>query len=157
MENNFLDDIPAGEQFLQNEKSPPEEIPILVLAYLGDAVYDLYIRQYLIEQGITRLNVLHKKTTGYVRAEKQAIAIRFLEEHLSEDEAAVARRGRNAKSGHPKKGKDIGIYHYSTGMEALVGYLYLKRNYKRLQEVLTMAREAVETSEISLVQKQVES
>jgi len=141
---------------LQNGKTPPEEIPVLVLAYLGDAVYDIYIRQYLIEQGITKLNVLHKKTTGYVRAEKQAIAIRSIEEHLSDDEAAVARRGRNAKSGHPKKGKNIGNYHYSTGMEALVGYLYLKQNYNRLQEVLTMAREAVEANEISLDQKQAE-
>ena len=141
---------------MQNEKYPPEEIPVLVLAYLGDAVYDLYIRQYLIEQGITRLNVLHKKATGYVRAEKQALAIRSLEERLSDAEAAVARRGRNAKSSHPKKGKDIGIYHYSTGLEALVGYLFMKRNYNRLQEVLTMARESVEESEISLDQKQVE-
>jgi len=133
---------------LQNGKCPPEEIPVLVLAYLGDAVYDLYVRQYLIEQGITRLNVLHKKATGYVQAEKQAISIRSLEKSLSDDEAAVARRGRNAKSGHLKKGKDIGHYHYSTGLEALVGYLYLKQNYTRLQEVLTMAREAVDASEI---------
>ncbi len=140
-----------------NEKSPPEEIPVLVLAYLGDSVYDLYIRQYLIEQGITKLNVLHKKATGYVRAEKQAVAIRFLEERLNDAEASIARRGRNAKSGHPKKGKDIGNHHYSTGMEALVGYLYLKQNYDRLREVLTMAREAIETSEISLDQKQAES
>ncbi len=133
--------------FLQNEKCSPEETPVLVLAYLGDAVYDLYIRQYLIEQGITRLNVLHQKATGYVQAEKQAIAIRSLEKSLSDDEAAVVRRGRNAKSGHPKKGKDIGLYHYSTGLEALIGYLYLKKNYTRLQEVLTMAREAVDASE----------
>lgn len=121
-----------------------EEVPILVLAYIGDAVYELLIRQYLVGQGIARLNLLHEKATGYVRADSQAAAMRALSDRLSEAEAAVARRGRNAKSGHPRRGTDVNDYRYSTGMEALIGFLYLKGEYDRLDEIMNMVRQAIE-------------
>jgi len=121
-----------------------EEIPILVLAYIGDAVYELLIRQYLIGMGVTRLNQLHERATGYVRADSQAAAMRVIKDQLSEAEAAVARRGRNAKSGHPRRGTDVNDYRYSTGMEALIGFLYLRGEYDRLKEIMNMIRQAIE-------------
>lgn len=121
-----------------------EEIPILVLAYLGDAVYELLIRQYLVGQGITRLNQLHERATRYVRADSQAAAMRALSDRLSEAEAVVARRGRNAKSGHSRRGTDVNDYRYSTGMEALIGFLYLKGEYNRLEEIMNIVRQAIE-------------
>lgn len=122
----------------------PEEMPILVLAYIGDAVFDLFIRQCLVGLGITRLNQLHQNTVMYVRADSQAVAMRGIEGKLNEKEAAVARRGRNAKSGHPRRGIDINSYRHSTGIEALIGFLYLKGEFDRLEEILNLALQTIE-------------
>ena len=113
-------------------------INIVTLAYLGDAIYEIYIRESLIEQGIAKVEELQKVATKYVSAKGQAIILTNLLDNniLTEEEIDVVKRGRNYKrSSHPKH-TDIITYKYSTGFEALIGYLYLSKRQERLQEVL---------------------
>lgn len=117
----------------------PEEMPSLALAYVGDAVYELAIREFLLAQGFTKVNQLHREAVKYVRAGAQAKALFALENNLSEQEMAVVRRGRNAKSGTPPKGSDIVEYRHATALEALIGYLYLKGEQDRMREIIGLA------------------
>ncbi len=104
----------------------------LTLAYIGDAVYDLIIRSVVVERGNRAANDLHKRTTRYVKAEAQAKMIVALQEELTEEEVAVYKRGRNAKSYTSAKNATIGDYRKATGFEALVGYLYLTEQTDRM-------------------------
>ena len=116
----------------------PRETSSLVLAYIGDAVYELATREYLVSQGITNVNRLHKEAVRHVRASAQAKVFRGLTRHLSETETMVALRGRNAKSGHGAKGDSVVEYRQSTGFESLIGYLYLRREWVRLKEIINL-------------------
>jgi ribonuclease-3 family protein len=120
--------------FDQMEK--PGELPPLVLAYIGDAVYELAVRGLLVSNGRVNLRLLHQATVGYVNAAAQAKAFRQLEGTLTEAESAVARRGRNTKSNHVPRHGDMLDYRLSTAFECLIGYLYLKGDRERLAEVL---------------------
>ncbi|CCO07775.1 Mini-ribonuclease 3 [Desulforamulus hydrothermalis] len=124
-------------------KQNPEQLPSLVLAYLGDAVYELAVRRFLIAQGATKVNRLHREAVKYVRAGAQARALFALEDKLSEQELAVVRRGRNAKSGLPPKGADVAEYRHATALEALIGYLYLQGNEGRIDEIIGLAIDAL--------------
>lgn len=108
----------------------------LVLAYLGDAVYELYIREYLINQGIAKVNDLQKQSLKYVSAKSQRTILEHLENEniFSEEEQTVINRGRNADS-HRNKNTDIITYKKATGLECLIGYLYLN-NQKRYVEIM---------------------
>ncbi|MCW1928002.1 Mini-ribonuclease 3 [Bhargavaea beijingensis] len=119
----------------------------LALAYMGDAVYEVAVREHLIRSGRARPNTLHRLATGYVSAKSQAAIILSMEEggFLEEAESAVVRRGRNAKSGHAPKNTDIQTYNYSTAFEALVGYLHLLGNEERLDEVIRYAIDFAES------------
>lgn len=108
----------------------------LVLAYLGDALYEAYIRSYLVKCNKLSVHKLHKLSVGFVSANAQAAIIHKLMDILSEDEKDIIRRGRNTKSGSVPKNADIGKYRYATGFEALVGYLYLSNQNDRLSDVL---------------------
>lgn len=108
----------------------------LTLAYIGDCVYDLIIRTVVVERGNEPANKLHKKTVAYVKAQTQAAMIEALSPYLTEEEEAVYRRGRNAKSYTSAKNASIGDYRKATGMEALVGYLYLTRQEARIMELI---------------------
>ena len=113
-------------------------INIVTLAYLGDAIYEIYIRESLIEQGIAKVEELQKSATKYVSAKGQASILTNLLENnlLTEEEIDVVKRGRNYKrSSHPKH-TDIITYKLSTGFEALIGYLYLSKKTERLEEIL---------------------
>lgn len=118
---------------------PPEQLPALVLAYLGDAVYELYVREQLIRAGARRPADLHRATTGYVRAQAQARALAALSPGLSPVEADVVRRGRNARPRHAPRGVHPAEYAQATAFEALVGYLYLAGQRERLAQVLAAA------------------
>lgn len=122
----------------------PREVSSLVLAYIGDAVYELAVREYLVDQGITNVNKLHREAVRHVCASTQARIFRALDGHLSSDEEAVARRGRNAKPAHAPRGDSVIEYRHSTGFESLIGYLYLQRDWPRLEEILSLAREVIE-------------
>ena len=108
----------------------------LTLAYIGDCVYDLVIRTVVVERGNEPANKLHKKTVAYVKAQTQASMIEALLPYLTEEEEAVYKRGRNAKSYTSAKNASIGDYRKATGMEALVGYLYLTGQDARIMELI---------------------
>lgn len=114
----------------------PREIPSLVLAYIGDAVFELYVRMYLVAKGGGKVKELHEEAAGLVRAASQAELLHRLESLLSEEEKEVVRRGRNAKSGSVPKNADVQDYRVSTGFEALLGYLFLVRRDERIQFLL---------------------
>lgn len=118
----------------------------LALAYMGDAVYDLFIRSRLLESGKTRPNKLHLEATRYVSAKAQAAALKALTDSgfLSEEELEIARRGRNAKSGTVPKNTDVQTYRHSTGLEALIGWLYLANEHKRLEELIERTIDVIE-------------
>ncbi|MGE7907908.1 Mini-ribonuclease 3 [Peribacillus sp. NPDC094092] len=118
----------------------------LALAYIGDAVYETYIRHHLIQKGAVKPNLLHKKATSFVAAKAQNKIIHFFLESdwLSEEESAVVRRGRNAKSGTVPKNTDVQTYRYSTAFEALVGFLYLSGRKERMEELIKKSIEYIE-------------
>lgn len=130
------------EKILPNTN--PEELPSLALAYIGDAVYEVVIRQYLISHGAVKVNQLHKMAVRYVRAGAQAKALHTLEGILTEEEMAVVRRGRNAKSATLPKNADIMEYRQATALEALIGYLYLQDKQSRVLELIKIAIGAIE-------------
>ncbi|MET1176513.1 Mini-ribonuclease 3 [Peribacillus simplex] len=118
----------------------------LALAYIGDAVYETYIRHHLIQKGAVKPNLLHKKATSFVAAKAQNKIIHFFLESdwLSEEESAVVRRGRNAKSGTVPKNTDVQTYRYSTAFEALIGFLYLSGRKERMEELIKKSIEYIE-------------
>lgn len=107
-------------------------IPPLALAYIGDSVYELYIREKLLLSGVTNVRQLHGKAVGYVKAKAQAEGLRRIMDILTEEELNVVKRGRNAKSYTVPKNADVQDYRHATGLEALIGYLYLKGDTDRL-------------------------
>ena len=104
----------------------------LTLAYIGDGIYELVIRSVVVERANRSANDLHKKTVKYVKAPAQSAMIQALEQELTEEEEAVYKRGRNAKSYTTAKNASMGDYRRATGFEALMGYLYLTGQTERL-------------------------
>lgn len=117
----------------------------LALAYMGDGIYELYIRHYLLEQGDTKPNQLHQKATKFVSARAQAYLIQKMMEEsvISEEEVTYFKRGRNAKSHTKAKNVDVSTYNKSTGFEALFGYLYLTKQQTRLEDLIQWCIQAV--------------
>ena len=114
------------------------EVNVLVLAYMGDTIYEDYIRKYLITKGIGNVNDLQTEALKYVSAINQA---KFLTEmidnnYLSEKELDIVKRARNYKTTSHPKSCDIITYKYATGLEALIGYLYLDNNIERVNEIM---------------------
>ena len=112
------------------------EVSPLYLAYIGDAVYELYIRTMIAKDANIPVSKLHKTATSYVKAKAQSDTVHALMDFLTEDEIKIFKRGRNAKSATSAKNADIVDYRHATGFEALMGYLYLKKDFKRLEEIL---------------------
>ena len=115
------------------------EINVLVLAYLGDNIYEYYIRKFLIEKNISNVNDLQKSAVNYVSAVNQA---KFLSEMMNnsfftEDELSVIKRARNHKSNSHPKNCDVVTYKHATALEALIGYLELSNNRDRIEEIMT--------------------
>ena len=108
----------------------------LTLAYLGDAVYELIIRNMLVKRGNCPVHKLHRAAIGYVKAGAQAAMMDRIEPLLTEEEAEVFRRGRNAHSATTAKNASVADYRRATGFEALIGWLYLKRDTGRLLELV---------------------
>lgn len=119
------------------------EVNILALAYLGDSVYELYIRDFLINKGIYKVNNLQKESLNYVTAKAQSKFIENLLDNnlLNEDELDIVKRGRNAKVYSHPKNTDILTYKYATSLECLFGYLYLLKKYDRIDELLKIILE----------------
>ena len=119
----------------------------LVLAYIGDCVFDLIIKSMMINKGNNKVHKLHEMTSSYVQASAQSFMMRAMQEHLTETEHAVYRRGRNAKSVSPAKNQSITDYRRATGFEALLGYLYLNKEYKRLVDLVKIGLDSFEEQE----------
>ena len=134
-----------------NELFEMEEVDIreyspLTLAYIGDCIYDLVIKSLVINEGNKQVNKLHQETSRLVQASAQSLMMRAMQEHLTEEEHAVYKRGRNAKSVSPAKNQSITDYRRATGFEALLGYLYLKKDYKRLLDLVKIGLDSLDGS-----------
>ena len=112
----------------------------LVLAFIGDAVYDLIIKSIVISKGNAPVNKLQKETKKYVQASEQASICRKIMDILTEEEMTIYKRGRNTKSSVPKNAS-ISDYRTATGLEALIGYLYITNNIPRIMEILAIGIE----------------
>lgn len=115
----------------------------LVLAYIGDAVYEVVIRTKVINHGSMQVNKMHKKSSSLVKAETQASLIKVLEEELTEEERAAFKRGRNAKSVSTAKHATVIDYRMATGFEALIGYLYLSEQFERMITLISHGLEKI--------------
>lgn len=141
-DDNLEDMMQHTKELLINSKSLSDtDIRMfnpLVLAYVGDSVYDTFIRTMLVSGGSIQVDKLHKRAIKYVQAKAQAEILQQLQATLTEEEQEIVRRGRNTKSNTVPKNADINDYRHATGFEALVGYLYLIGNTKRLIEIFTL-------------------
>lgn len=120
------------------------EYPAVVLAYIGDAVFELLVRRHIVTAGRRKVSAIHRDTVELVKAQSQASLTRQLYHELSTEEQDIIKRGRNAKSTPPRHA-DPGDYKLSTGFEALLGYLYLKGDEERL---LYLVNQALESNEM---------
>ncbi len=119
------------------------EINVLVLAYLGDTIYENYVRRYLISKGIGNVNSLQTESINYVSAKAQAKFVNILIDNnfFTEEEMNVIKRARNYKSTSHPKNCDIVTYKYATGLEALIGYLDLTNRNDRIDEIMKLILE----------------
>lgn len=115
-----------------------KEINALALAYLGDAIYEVYIRKYLLNRGIVKVNELQKEAVKFVSASGQASYLKKLitAEFFDKEELKLINRGRNHKGSRHPKGCDIITYKYATALETLIGYLYLENKIDRINEIM---------------------
>ena len=127
------------EEFNKIEK--PELFNPLVLAYIGDAVYEVYVRVYIAKKGEIKTNALHKASISFVSAHAQSDILNEIEDSLTEEELNIVRRGRNAHSNTIPKNASIADYKKATAFEALIGYLFLKSDIKRLEEIIKITLE----------------
>lgn len=126
------------EEIIPRKKTIEEVklMPPLVWAYVGDCVYELFIRMQLVNTTKLKPHKLHIEAIKYVKAQAQAEILASIFEELTEEEKDIVRRGRNAQNHHLPKNANVTDYMYATAMEALIGYLYLTNQDKRLQEIL---------------------
>ena len=110
----------------------------LTWAYVGDAVYELYIRTHLVNKTNLKPHKLHIEAIKFVKAQSQAQALKKIEVNLTEKEKEIVRRGRNTENHHVAKNASVQEYMYSTAFEALIGYLYLTNQEKRIKELVEM-------------------
>ena len=124
------------DSFLNLTGINPDELSPSVWAYVGDAVYELFIRCHLLNAGPNKTRTLHHEAIIRVRASYQAELAKLIEPLLTEAEAEILKRGRNTKSGHTPASSDPITYRYSTAFESLIGYLYLSGQTLRLHDLL---------------------
>jgi ribonuclease III family protein len=138
--------LTVNEIFNSKEVRPNEYSP-LALAFIGDSVFDLVIKSVIVEKANCQVNKLQNKTSKIVRATTQALIVDALKDELSEEEANIYRRGRNAKPYTKAKNASYSEYCKATGLEALVGYLYLKGDTERL---IALIKTGLENAEITI-------
>lgn len=119
----------------------------LALAYIGDSIYDLIIKSIVLNRGNKQVNKLHKETSDYVQASAQSSMMRTLQELLTEEERNIYKRGRNTKSVSSAKNQSLTDYRRATGFEALMGYLYLKKEWKRMLDLIKIGLDSIEKGE----------
>ena len=133
------------QELFQMKEVDIKEYSPLTLAYIGDSIYDLIIKSLVINEGNKQVQKLHRETSSMVQASAQSKMMRTIQEHLTEEEHAVFKRGRNAKSVSPAKNQSITDYRRATGFEALMGYLYLKKEWKRMLDLVKIGLDSLES------------
>ena len=127
-----------------NKDCDPSRLSPLTLAFVGDSVFDLFVRERLVCLANRPVNKLHSLAVAQVKASSQAKAAKALFEKLSEKELSVLKRGRNAHTNHKAKNASESDYHYATGLEALFGFLYLSDETERLKELFELTLRIIE-------------
>lgn len=133
----------AIRETFQTEEIRPEQYSPLTLAYMGDCAYEIVIRTLLVHKGNAPVDKLNRKASRLAKAETQAQMITAIIEQLTEEELAIYKRGRNAKSYSSAKNASITDYRKATGFEALIGWLYLKENFVRMTQIIRMGFDAI--------------
>ena len=130
------------EEFIPISKSEEEinQMPPLVWAYVGDCVYELYIRTKLVDTTKLNPHKLHIEAIKYVKAGAQAKILREISDNLTDEEKDIVRRARNANNHHLPKNSNVQEYMYATAFEALIGYLYLTKKYERVKELIDIIK-----------------
>lgn len=123
--------------FIDKEVNPKQLSP-LNLAFIGDCVYEILVRENLVKNANRPVNDLHHESVKFVSAKAQTKAFEKIEDILTEDEMSIFKRGRNAKVGHNPKSASTGEYHTATGVEALFGYLYLSGKEERIKKLFSV-------------------
>ena len=123
--------------FIDKEVNPKQLSP-LNLAFIGDCIYEILVRENLVKNANRPVNDLHHESVKFVSAKAQTKAFEKIEDILTEDEMSIFKRGRNANVGHNPKSASTGEYHTATGVEALFGYLYLSGKEERIKELFSV-------------------
>jgi len=119
----------------------------LVLAYIGDSVYDLYVRTYIVHKRKGMVNELNKKAVNFVKAGSQSFAVKAMDSFLTAEEKGMIRRGRNQKSISVPRNANMSEYRYATGFESMLGALFLRGDKSRIQDIMIEAIHAIENRE----------
>ena len=135
--NSYMEELFQMQEVDIKENSP------LTLAFIGDGIYDLIIRTLIVNRGNKQVQKLHLETSALVQASTQSKMMRCLQEILTEEEHAVYKRGRNAKSVSPAKNQSVTDYRRATGFEALLGYLYLKKEWQRILDLVKIGLDSL--------------
>ena len=138
---NFLEGV---QKYFGDSKVKPEQYSALGLAYIGDGVFDLIIRTIVLDMGNGKVKNFHRITSSIVKAESQAKITKAILDELTEEENAIYKHGRNAKTATSAKNASIVDYRIATGFEALIGYLYLNNRLERALELIKMGLERTE-------------
>ena len=117
----------------------------LALAYIGDCIFDLIIKSLVLNQGNKQVQKMHKETSRIVQASAQSLMMRETQKHLTEEEHLVYKRGRNTKTVSPARNQSLTDYRRATGFESLLGYLYLKKEWKRMLDLVKIGLDSLET------------
>lgn len=134
-----------NEFFIPSDKVNPEELSPLTLAFMGDCVYEMLVREALVVQANRPSNELNRNKVRFVSASAQAEAYQLISEGLTEKELQIFKRGRNAHTTHTPKNMSSADYHAATGLEALFGYLYLNGEITRMRELFSEILKADES------------
>ena len=124
---------------IEKTESDINQLSPLTWAYVGDCIFELYIRTKLVNETKLKPHELHIKAISFVKAKAQSEMLYKIQDYLSDEEKDIVRRGRNAENHHLPKNANIQEYMYSTAFEALIGYLYLCKNEDRVKELIEMA------------------
>ena len=135
------------KELFQMEEVDVSTYSPLTLAYIGDCIYDLIIRSLVVNKGNKQVNKLHLETSSLVQASTQSLMMRTMQEHLTEEEHSIYKRGRNAKSVSPAKNQSVTDYRRATGFEALLGYLYLKKEWQRILDLVKIGLDSLNTEQ----------
>lgn len=128
------------------DKQKVEMMSPLTWAYVGDSIYETYIRTYLVNTTNLKPHKLHLKAIGYVKAKAQADVLKDIKDILTEEEKEIVKRARNTENHHTPKNTDLSDYMYSTAFEGLIGYLYLTDQKERLEKLLNIVIDKINNS-----------